>query len=276
VVARDDGSQARVVTRGLRALLAPNGRRVLVAARRRSGDWPDLRLVSARGGRARVLMRNAEFEPGDEGPLPAWAPNSRHVVAGNANNGIAFLFDVRRRRRRDLDRGFYAGGSFSPDSSRLALALGDARSQYPAVFLYGMRSRKTRLGFRRGNFVKWGRRGLAYAGPKGLMVRARPRGRSRLLFRHPPRASVQPVDWSADGRWILAAVKRSSARTLAVLIKKSSGERRTLPTAFAEVSDLSRSGKRVLGVVDGNVVSVHRSGTLRVLARSADSPSWNS
>jgi hypothetical protein len=273
VAARDDGSRARVITHGQDVLVAPNGRHALVATYRRGGAGPDMRLVSTSGGRARLLLRDAGFVERSFGG-PNWSPNSRYVVAPDAS-GFTHLFDVKARRHRKLNAALFGSGSFSPDSSRLALALGDLDEDHSHVFLYSLRRERFKKLRYQGDLLTWGRGGLAYYTGWGLEVRTRPRGRAHRLMAHPPGRSVRPWDWSAGGHVLLAETEKLYEPMRAVLIKPASGAVRTLPNSFSEVNDLSRNGKRVLGVIDGNVVSVAPNGSTRVLARGADSPSWN-
>jgi len=60
-----------------------------------------------------------------------------------------------------------------------------------------------------------------------------------------------------------------------VLIDPQTKVARTLSPVFSEIDGVSRHGERVLGVVDGNVVSVGHDGRTSVLAPGAISPSWN-
>jgi hypothetical protein len=274
VAARDDGSHASVIARGRRALIAPSGKRAIIATRARHGADFDLRLVSTRGGRPRMLLPHAEFNPGDQGPEPSWAPDSRHIVAGDADSGEAFLLEAKKRNRRDLDRRFYAGGSFSPDSSRLVLALSDLFDENSGVFTYGLRSRRFHAVFD-GDTLRWGQSGIAYWDNKGLKVRSRPTDRPRLLAAHPSDGPLQPVDWSADGNRLLAEIVPFNGPRHAVLLDLSSGMAHTVPVGFSQITDLSKNGRRVLGVIGGNVVAVAPDGSVRILASNADEPSWN-
>jgi ATP phosphoribosyltransferase len=95
-------------------------------------------------------------------------------------------------------------------------------------------------------------------------------------MKHPSsERTVLPLDWSADGSRLLAQVGGGPEPTRAVVITAATGAVKTLPLEFDDVVDFSRNGKRVLGIVGGDVVSVRLDGATRVLARNANSPSWN-
>lgn len=275
IAARNGGAHARQVGHGIDAQIAPDGRHALLCATRHSGEIFDVRVVSTSGGHSHVLLRDAEFGNRNIGGRPAWSPNSRSVVSADGS-GFVFLIDPRHHRRRNLHAAMYGGGSFSPDSSRLALDLGDARDDSGALWLYGRRSKRfDQLGYDAA-LPTWGRGGLSYYDAKGLELRTGPRKRARRLVTHPPNQTVKPVDWSRSGKRLLAEVEKDAFGVeRAILITPSTGAVHTVPGAFTEVSGLSRKGNRILGVIGGNVVSVEPNGTTHVLARNADHPSWS-
>jgi hypothetical protein len=59
VVARNNGTHARVIARGRQPAIAPNGRRVACLGARsgRRGPGRDLRVIGVRGGRSRRVLR---------------------------------------------------------------------------------------------------------------------------------------------------------------------------------------------------------------------------
>ena len=98
-------------------------------------------------------------------------------------------------------------------------------------------------------------------------------GQSRLLV--PASTSVlYPLGWSAGGGRLLAAQGETEFTLKALLITPSSGQVVTFAPTFSEIDGLSKNGRHVLGVVDGNVVTAAADGSSRVLASSASSASW--
>jgi WD40 repeat protein len=275
VAARNDGSRPHVVASGQNARVSPNGCKVLFARHVRKRTYPDLRLVSVLGGRSRLLLHDVGFGDGFSTLHPSWSPNSRSIVAGDASDGAGYLFDAKTRRRTDLQTyrtGLaFTGASFSVDSSRLAVELSDVRDT--KLFLY----RRGHRGFKsivRGMSPVWGRGGIAFSTDRGLELVPRLGAPKRLLVADTT-ASVQPVAWSAASGRLLAARESSNGRAKALLVTPATKRVVTFSQDFSEVDALSRDGKRVLGVVDGDVVAAAADGSSQMLAAGADNASWN-
>jgi hypothetical protein len=284
VVAGDDGSDPRVVARGTLPVVAPNGRKVAyfgVRDRRPSGK---LHLVATRGGRARVIARRV-YSPQLRALAFAWSPDSRYVALPSRAGIGAAIVDVRRgtqvRVRFDCPAG---DAAFSPGSRRVVVANGCTRDS--ALGIAHVDGSHKRTVARNGLAPAWGAGGLAYtkmfrgcAGcePNGtLVLAARPGAPPRALLKHQD-PIVLPIGWSADGRRLLAAHYTGRTRTEAqpVLISPKSGQTRKLAPAMSEIAMIARDGSAVLGVLDGNVVSVAASdGEPTLLATGAASPSW--
>ena len=94
-------------------------------------------------------------------------------------------------------------------------------------------------------------------------------GRTRtLLNRQLP--NVIPIGWSANGRELLAEKAEHP-----LLIRPSKRQVRTLSVQLTELDMLSRDGRFVLGVMDGNLVSVRSdTGAVTVLAQDGLYGSW--
>jgi len=272
VAARDDGSHARTVARGRYALFAPRGGLVAVAGKAGSSGFPDLRLASVRGGVRRRLMSDAVFG-GSHPPLaPAWSPSGRRLVAGDGANGDGCLFDLARHRRRDLHLFTYSGGaSFSPDGGQVAIAVSDEVDSTELRVYRGGHSRR----IARGTEPLWGRGGIAFLGPNGaLRLKPKPGAKSRPLAQ-PTLGPLHPIGWSKNGGRLLFEEDVVRGPVTARIVSPSTGRVVTLPEQFDEVDALSRDGRHVLGVVGGNVVSATATSHATVLARHADSPSWD-
>ncbi len=267
VVARDDGSQPRVVAHGLYARVSPDGRQLVYEPARGRAE---LRVMSVRGGRSWLVARNPAASPGVPSTDVSWSPNGRYIAVGQDPDGLV-LYDVVRRRRRHLGPVVSGGESFSPESSRLAFQSNDVREN--DLLVTNVATGKVRRLAQYAESPVWGRGGLAYIQakkPAGLILKTR---RSRLLV--PFDSSVMyPVEWSRDGRRLLAAKVSPQFPLHAFLIAPSTRRITTLSPVFKEVDALSRDGTVVLGVINGDVVTVTASGTVTLLAHGADSASW--
>ena len=269
VAASDDGSHARTVARGRAALLAPRGGLIAVAGDLSSSSGlPELRLESVHRGVHRLLMRDAVSA--------AWSPDGRQLAVGDGGNGDGFLFDLARRRRRDLDLFTFSGGpSFSPDGHHLAIAVSPELDRTEIrIYVAGIDAGNHSRWFARGTDPVWGRGGIAFRGPNnGLRLKPKRGAKSRPLTH--THGGVYPICWSKKGDKLLFQEDVLRGPTLARIVSPSSGRIVTLPQDFDEIDALSRDGRRVLGVVEGNVVSTTATGHMTVLARHADSPSWD-
>jgi hypothetical protein len=273
VAARDDGSHSHVIAHGINPIVSPSGRWVAFAKRRRVDA--DLRLVSIEGGQSRLLRH--DFPACACGPpiaqlKPVWSPDSRYLVALDASDGVAHLFDVARKSDRELTSGYGSGG-FSPDASRVAVGYSDGSSSFSQLAIYNIEHRQFRQ-IGPGDAPVWGRQGLAFVRPAGLVFEEQIGGRARLLVPRKGRGFIYPVDWSADGEKLLAAVGSDEFALKALLITPNSGATVTLAPTFSEVDALSKHGTWVLGVAGNNVLAVKADGTTRVLAQNAVSASW--
>jgi hypothetical protein len=270
VVAHDDGSHRHVIAEGAQPKISPDGRWV-VYAKQRGSDF-DLVVVKTRGGTARRLMRHyaaCTCSPSVPGLGTAWSPDSRHVVAQDASNGIVELIDVADGSKRDLP--FDAGRpSFSPDATRIAGPYGE-----PGLAVYNIKHRTLKRVSSVGDAPAWGHGGLAFATEHGISVKRKLDEPGRLVK---PRTSDESfrfaVDWTAAGGKLLAATGPSQFSLKAFVISPSSGQVLRLPATFSEVDALSRRGHWVLGATSGDVVAMAPDGKTRVLAHHAQSPSW--
>lgn len=269
VVARDDGSQPRVVSQGLYARVSPDGRWLVYEPSHRGGG---LRLVSIHGGRSWLVARNPAASPGFPSSGVSWSPNGRYIAIGQDPYGLV-LYDVVRHRRRHLGFVFFGGASFSPDSSRLAFESDGIREN--DLVIASVPNGKLGGLARYAGSPAWGRGGLAFTRrmkPGGLALKSR---RSRPLVPLGASPFLFPVEWSREGRLLLAAEGQSQSALRALLVAPSTRQITTLSPTFSEVDALSRDGTAILGVINGDVVSVAAaSGTATVIAHGAVNPSW--
>jgi hypothetical protein len=272
VAAQDDGTHARAIATGIQPIVSPSGQWVAFLAPRKVGA--KLKVVSSAGGAPHLLWRHV---PGCAcGPpvpqlRPVWSPDSRYIVAVNDQNGYAHLFDVEKRAQREF-AGFYGSGGFAPDSKRIAVGYdADGREQ---LGVYNIAHRAWRM-IGEGDAPAWGPGGLVFVRDRGLMLKETLAASAHLIRGRQSATFLYPVDWSADGRTLLAAAGRTNEFALkALLIRPHGATAVELAPTFSEVNALSKRGRWVLGTSGGNVVATGRSGKLRVLARGAAYPSW--
>lgn len=268
VVARDDGSSPQVVAQhSIYARVSPDGRQLVYATFQGGGE---LRLTSTHGGRSWLVAHHPSASPDSPSSGVAWSPNGRYIAVGQSPVGLV-VYDVVRRRRRFASRLVsFGGASFSPDSSRLAFESDGIRDNNVAVT--SVSRLKVRSVIRDAGSPVWGRGGLAFTRekrPAGIVLKIR---RSPLLVPFDFSAALFAVGWSRDGRRLLAA--KNSPPLRALLIAPASRQVTTLSPIFSTVDALSRDGNTVLGVINGDVVTVTADGAVTVLVRGAVNPSW--
>jgi hypothetical protein len=268
VVARDDGSAARVIAHGHSPLISPNGKFVAFFARAR-GNGDSLRIVPSRGGRSRLLLRHT-FAPGPAAPF-AWSHDSRHIAAASSNQPAAVLVDVRTGKRRSLELDFqFDGASFSPDDSDVVIDNGAPHGT--TLLLAHVRGGRGRP-LADGTLAVWVRDGIFFGGG-GIRWLRRPGSRVRTVYKGHGTPLLFTVGASADGRTVLAAEGPSDHQLSPVLIDAKTHDARSMPTVFSEIDAVSQHGRRVLGVAGGNVVVAARDGTTTIVATHAINPSW--
>jgi len=268
VVARDDGSAPQVVAQhSIYARVSPDGRQLVYEPSRRGGG---LRLMSVHGGRSWFVASDPSASPGFPSSGVAWSPNGRYIAVGQDPVGLV-VYDVARRRR--LFRSpllSFGGASFSPDSSHLVYQSSGIREDNLGVT--SVTKIELRLLARNADTPVWGRGGLAFTRskkPPGIALKTRRSSQLIVPFGFP--SLLFAVDWSRDGRRLLA-VRAPPVRAL--LVTPSTRQITTLSPTFSEVDALSRDGTTILGVINGDVVTVTASGTATVIAHGAVNPSW--
>jgi hypothetical protein len=263
IAAKNDGTDARVIAQGIGPRVSPNGHKVVYVKGNES-----LWVVGNRGRRRHLLTKHVY----DTGPFIqfAWSHDERHLIAPSTSGG-AWLVDVRDRTKTRIRlNGEFFGASFNPDDSLFAISRASAvRSTLAAIDLPTLERHP--LG--EGTGPVWGQPGVAYAGPDGLMLRKDLDERPETLLRQ----SAFPVDWSADGRRLLAQNAYLARQPILIDLHPRRIKRlkhRIIP------AQLSRDGSEVLGRTGkgnqaaGNIVVREPNGTIRTLATNATRPSW--
>jgi hypothetical protein len=270
VVARDDGSASRVIAHGSHPVISPDGSHVAYFSRPADAHTDRLRIVPARGGRSRLLLRHS-FPPGPGAPL-AWSHDS-HLVAAAGSGPLGTVIDVRSGKRlRTLEFDFqFDGASFSADDSAVVFLNGAERG---TTLLLAQLDRKRTRTIATGAGAVWVPAGIFFTNG-GIWLLRRPGSRERTVYKGHGSAFLSTVGASEDGRTVLVAEGPTDHDQSPVLIASKSHATLSVPTVLTQVCGLSRHGRFVLGVTDGNVVVAARDGTTRVVATGAISPSWN-
>jgi len=256
-------------------------------------------VVPAAGGRSRTLLRNWE----DTGAV-AWAPNARTVAAVTGpqlGTKRLILINVATGRivRTVATAPDFGSVSFAPNGSRLAysVAVGQTGSDiFTAGTSGGAPVALTRD--HRSSGPVWGRHWIVFSrsrpparqgdAPKLDLYLVEPSGHGlhRLTHTNPGflLQGLVATAWSADGTRLLAEFTGQDT-SYAETVNPVTGQVRRLGTAAQGLVGyaLSANGRTVLATTggpdpsDSNVVAVpYGGGRLRVLARHAQSPSWNS
>ena len=268
VAAHNDGSGQHVIAHGVVPRISPGGHRVAYFVSTRHET--DLYVIGIGGRHRRLLARGAaDYGPGSL----VWSADSRRIIVGRAQGSDAYLIDVRTETKRHIRLpDDFSSAAFAPRHGRFVTCTAFERST-PQLTLFGSPGEAHEpLGD--GCHPVWGRKGLAFDRSRRILVRRHVRRKSRTLLRMDvPR--LYPVDWSETGDRLLVFAKPASFRAHAVVISLRSGHTRQSDATFTDIDDLSRDGREILGVAEGNVVKATVGGTPRVLAYSAIFPSWS-
>lgn len=265
VAARNDGSDARVIGRGGGQQLSPNGHRVAYF------KGYDLYVVGNRGQHRR-LVAHGVWDP--SATRNAWSRGGRYLVAGEASGGKAVLVDVDHATsvRLPLDNE-YTDSTFAPDGKRYAVCASFYSSSggvaYLNVFHVGS-TQARRLG--EGCDPVWNRSGMAFSRGRKVLFRERIGEDAETLLHGP--GDVRPIASSADGQTLLIERPYSTRDPRAVLVNTQTRAVADVDAHFSSVTDLSRDGREILGVVGDDVVMSTPEGATKVLATDAHGPSW--
>jgi hypothetical protein len=269
IAARNDGSDTRIIGRGVAPRVSPNGHKVAYIHPAVEGD--QLFVVGNRG-RHRHLLAAPAWDIGPFRAPLAWSHDGRYLVAPNARGG-AWLVDVRHRTKTHIRAGGdFFGASFDPGSTMFAVA-GSSKTHEETLRAVDAETLERRR-LASGATPVWGSRGLAFSRGDLLLLRKHFGERAETLLRR--RAFA--FDWSADGNRLLAYEESSLAREVVVI---DLSPRRIKRVRHLFPGDLSRDGTEILGQaggspngVDGDIVVAKLDGTSKVLATNATTPSW--
>jgi hypothetical protein len=299
--ASDNGLEEARVGRGYDPKVSPNGASVAYINEQRSSKRRRLRVVPARGGDSNQLLDAAKIS------FVTWSPNSKAIAAVRAprqGRPALVLIDVATGGQTTLARGHFTGISFSPDSTELAYSRINRPGPRPGSDIFrvsiGGPHSLQRLTFdHRSAHPVWG------VGDQIAFVKELGSGHREQLFgmnsegggvyRLVPRrsyrqpAGIVPVDWSQNGRLLLANVRsqRSGFKSgFALLVEPGTHAQWPAlpPSAGFLGTSFSCDGHRVLGSrgtfhpvsnhLVGTVASDGSGGHMSVLGRFAFEPDW--
>ena len=287
-VAENDGSGQRRLAAGLFPHISPNGRWVAYTRPNQTTAHDELRVIGARGGRARLVTH--AFDIGEI----HWAPDSRFLGA-QLGRGL-LVYDVRTGKSRVIAGRRFSGFSFSPNSRSIVFGRRTRASLNAPSDLYvssrsgrGVR-RLTRN--RRSLNPLWTRPGIVYDqqtvrrhdAPAYDLFFVKPDGtgaRRITTTNVPPLASgLVPHSASANGAHLLAEFsEQDEVESYAVDV--ASGAARKLGTFFLPAG-ISRNGGTIVAATNGPDPGAHHDivavpfggGPLRLLIRGGADPDW--
>jgi Tol biopolymer transport system component len=299
--ANDDGGGAHSVGAGRKPQVSPDGDVIAYQSEDRFGGRERLKTVLASGGVSTQQMAAAVIS------WVTWSPDSSTLAAVRGPvKGPQWLvvIDVPTRRQRIIASGYFSGVSFSPDGTQLAFSRSHSPRPFARTDIFqvpisgGRRHRLTRN--HRSKAPLWGPNGeivfVKRIGGKRrghrvlnelFVMDANGRHKHRLTHTrvHPGQQGLFPIDWSDDGRRLLAEF-RGREMDYSVLVNTRTGGqrpvRRPRENGFVGTA-ISSAGDEVLGSVGSlDPLARHRvvtvpahGGGMRVLADRAYEPDWN-
>lgn len=305
-VAANNGSKQKRVARGTEPKVSPDGDEVayLRPARGPLGQRQMELALAAVSGSAAPRLLAVEIE----GLTTfAWSPDSDMIAAVQVEEDgrqRLNLIDLVRNTQRTVAKGYFSGASFSPDGERIVYARArnerfpfhgdvyraDVVGGKPVVLTRDHRSLEPLWG-PRGQivFVKQLGAERRKFGPKNELFLMNAEGRRvRRLTRtnvDPLLLGLTPVDWSANGRRLLAEFVGQDT-SYAVAVNARTGKQRALTrdleSGFSGAA-LSADGRFALGATGGfepgpdhDVAKVpFGGGRPRLLVRNAFLPDWS-
>jgi dipeptidyl aminopeptidase/acylaminoacyl peptidase len=304
-IADVDGSHPRFLVPGGGPLISPDGKWVLYG-----GDEEDYVVSTELGAKLRPL--GAEI-----GWPTRWTPDSKAIVTTRAvteTKDALVRIDVSTGKEATLAEGRFSGWSLSPDGRRIVFGLEHGKSPDVSVFprsdlyvtdLDGRGDPKPITNTGDSAYPVWGPKSIAFAklvplkepGPdtefaRNEIWRIQPDGTARATISGPlPERLVkgfwhctglEPIDWSGDGRALLAEVYcEGIGQTVAV--DPQTGAIRSLGQGTFTVGlsqdaqfALVQWGDERVGQENERVlIYPYAGGKPTVVAKGAFGPSWN-
>jgi hypothetical protein len=287
-IALDDGTGPRELVTGTQPQIAPDAK--TVAFVRAEGGRQGLWLVNADGTNERVLTASSAIES------VTFSPDAQ-LLAAEVGGRRLMIFEVATGRMATLVRGPVKGLSFSPDAQRIVYGLGaDATARgasdvFTVSVLGGDSERLTDDG--RSLLPVWGPQRIAFVKQKAAarggpipaydiwtMTSQGRRARRVTVTKVPEGVSgLLPIEWSADGRRLIAQYVGEDVR-VGFTVNPFRGGTRSLRRKVA--FDLSADGTTVLTHSGGadpaakhNIYAApYDGGPSTLLVRNAAFPDW--
>ena len=290
VIARNDGSDRRVLAAGVSSLISPDSSRVAVTAFRPAKGTFALELFSATGGAPGVSIPNLS--------RAVWSPDSTKLVTDDSTDHRLRVIDAGTGTMTTLATGTFDGVSFSPDSSQVAYVqrpTGGFRlgGDLKVTDLATGTTRVLRHGVSR---ALWGPDMIAFSTVARrrhydllnvAAVRPDGSGYRQLTHVHPTSIffGLVPLAWSADGTRLLTTVWGSDGYWLNTYGVDAVHGGSRLIARGVEATALSRDGRYIIGQTGDaeccgyahtNIVRVPwNGGRQRVLLRHAMNASYS-
>jgi hypothetical protein len=293
-VAHADGSNAReLVAKGWSGELSPDGLRITyLAAGKTVDEQPRLHVQNLDGGKPQLL--------GGHEAHAVWSPDE--AVLAVSDQGRLSLVDPESGKSHELVRSDVRDISFAPDGKALVYAKGDGRpghefeSDLFVVRLSDGKVEQLTEGGRSDRPV-WGRDWIAFRHFRfvnedhwpsiGELRLMRPDGDGDHLFARGDEDTsmahygVEPVDFSADGKRLLACYSREfGCPPVTFTIPDGKRYELAIRGLYINAADLASDGSEVLvnsGLIEGpyDVYSLpFEGGSARLLAKGASAANW--
>jgi Tol biopolymer transport system component len=303
-VAEDNGTNAHEIGVGFAPHVSPDGESVVYETQGK-GHVPQMELYSLATKKKTMLLDRWR-----ETITFAWSPDSTMVAAlagGELGKRTLYVVNVETSKLTRIATGYFAGVSFSPDSTELVFGLGAAQSYFPAKtdivrapVTGGATSPLTHdhisawplWGPRRIVFVKQLSAKQRRYGPKNELFLMNADGKQVKRLTHtkvdPLTEGLFPTAWSASGKQLLAEYEGQDTSYAVAVNPKTGAEKSLSPrnteTGFVATA-LSADGKTALGYLGGyegpgagaklKIVSVpYSGGKAKVLVKGGFNPSW--
>jgi hypothetical protein len=252
VIAHSDGSHLHRLAQGDDAQIAPNGKLVEVTNvdPGQQGTHPRVMVYRAAGGKPLfVIRRHLSL---------AWSADSTKLVGAetvNVTDERLVVVDAKTGARKGFLTGELGDATFSPDAKQIAFVRYDIGDDIGGTLqVIDLATRTVRTLAQHASTTIWGPGGIAFATLSGnsyrfsniSLIQGDGSGFRRLTHVAPRKASgFFPVDWSADGKRLLASYYDQNEPISYAIDAVNGGARRILRGVTPDA--LSDDGRSVIG-----------------------------